>query len=76
MSTASPMQIFIDACLINNFVLAMFLGICPFLGVSGKTDTALRMGSAVCFDRRRGRSADLAGLCRVALHSPALARAR
>jgi Na+-translocating ferredoxin:NAD+ oxidoreductase subunit A len=49
MSTASPMQIFIDACLINNFVLAMFLGICPFLGVSGKTDTALRMGAAVCF---------------------------
>ena len=37
MNTASPMQIFIDACLINNFVLAMFLGICPFLGVSAKT---------------------------------------
>jgi electron transport complex protein RnfA len=49
MNTASPMQIFIDACLINNFVLAMFLGICPFLGVSAKTDTALRMGAAVCF---------------------------
>jgi electron transport complex protein RnfA len=27
----------------------MFLGICPFLGVSGKTDTAVRMGAAVCF---------------------------
>jgi electron transport complex protein RnfA len=49
MNTMSPMQIFIDACLINNFVLAMFLGICPFLGVSGKTDTAVRMGAAVCF---------------------------
>jgi electron transport complex protein RnfA len=48
-NTMSPMQIFIDACLINNFVLAMFLGICPFLGVSGKTDTAVRMGAAVCF---------------------------
>ena len=49
MNTMSPMQIFIDACLINNFVLAMFLGICPFLGVSNKTDTAVRMGAAVCF---------------------------
>lgn len=49
MNTASPIQIFIDACLINNFVLAMFLGICPFLGVSGKTSTALRMGAAVSF---------------------------
>lgn len=49
MNTASPLQIFIDACLINNFVLAMFLGICPFLGVSGKTETAVRMGAAVCF---------------------------
>jgi electron transport complex protein RnfA len=48
-NTMSPMQIFIDACLINNFVLAMFLGICPFLGVSGKTDTAVRMGAAVSF---------------------------
>ena len=38
---------FIDACLINNFVLAYFLGICPFLGVSGKTSTAVRMGGAV-----------------------------
>ncbi|MDH4038361.1 MAG: RnfABCDGE type electron transport complex subunit A [Candidatus Krumholzibacteria bacterium] len=49
MNTASPLQIFIDACLINNFVLSMFLGICPFLGVSSKTDTAVRMGLAVIF---------------------------
>ena len=49
MSTASPLQIFLDAALINNFVLAMFLGICPFLGVSSKTDTAARMGAAVTF---------------------------
>jgi electron transport complex protein RnfA len=48
-NTASPVQIFIDACLINNFVLALFLGICPFLGVSSKTDTAARMGAAVTF---------------------------
>jgi electron transport complex protein RnfA len=49
MNTGSPIQIFIQACFINNFVLAMFLGICPFLGVSGKTDTAVRMGAAVTF---------------------------
>jgi len=49
MSTATPWQIFLDACLINNFVLSLFLGICPFLGVSGKTETAVRMGAAVMF---------------------------
>lgn len=42
-------QIFINACLVNNFVLAYFLGICPFLGVSGKMETATRMGGAVTF---------------------------
>jgi len=41
--------IFINACLINNFVLAYFLGICPFLGVSAKLETATRMGGAVTF---------------------------
>lgn len=41
--------IFINACLINNFVLAYFLGICPFLGVSGKMETASKMGAAVTF---------------------------
>ena len=41
--------IFVNACLINNFVLAYFLGICPFLGVSGKLETASRMGGAVTF---------------------------
>ena len=40
-------SIFINACLVNNFVLAYFLGICPFLGVSAKRGTALRMGAAV-----------------------------
>ena len=35
--------------MINNFVLAYFLGICPFLGVSTKTETAVRMGAAVTF---------------------------
>ena len=41
--------IFVGASLINNFVLAYFLGICPFLGVSGKVATASRMGAAVIF---------------------------
>ncbi len=38
--------IFLNAFLINNFVLAMFLGLCPFLGVSGKLTTAWSMGLA------------------------------
>ncbi len=42
-------SIFINACLINNFVLAYFLGLCPFLGVSAKLATASRMGMAVMF---------------------------
>ena len=41
--------IFISAALVNNFVLARFLGICPFLGVSKKLDSALGMGMAVIF---------------------------
>lgn len=45
----TTLQIFIDACLINNFVLAYFLGLCPFLGVSNKTATAVRMGLATTF---------------------------
>ena len=49
MSTESLWSIFINASLVNNFVLAYFLGICPFLGVSGKMDTATKMGGAVTF---------------------------
>ena len=45
----STWAIFINACLVNNFVLAYFLGICPFLGVSAKLATAVRMGAAVTF---------------------------
>ena len=41
--------IFIGVVLINNFVLAQFLGICPFLGVSRKVDMAFGMGCAVTF---------------------------
>lgn len=49
MNDESLWAIFINACLVNNFVLAYFLGICPFLGVSAKRGTALRMGGAVTF---------------------------
>ncbi|SCZ49133.1 electron transport complex protein RnfA [Thiohalomonas denitrificans] len=38
--------VFLNAFIINNFVLALFLGICPFLGVSGKLQTAWSMGLA------------------------------
>ena len=49
MSDASHWSVFINAALINNFVLAYFLGICPFFGVSAKLETAVRMGGAVSF---------------------------
>lgn len=41
--------IIINAVFVNNFILSQFLGICPFLGVSKKTETALGMGCAVIF---------------------------
>ena len=41
--------IFITAIFVNNIVLSQFLGICPFLGVSKKVDSALDMGAAVAF---------------------------
>ena len=41
--------ILVSVVLVNNFVLARFLGICPFLGVSKQTETALGMGLAVVF---------------------------
>ncbi|OQX31919.1 MAG: electron transport complex subunit A [Candidatus Sedimenticola endophacoides] len=41
--------IFLNAALINNFVLALFLGLCPFLGVSAKRETAWNMGLATMF---------------------------
>lgn len=49
MNADSYSFIFLNACFINNFVLSLFLGICPFLGVSGKYETATRMGLAVIF---------------------------
>lgn len=41
--------VLIGAALVNNVVLSQFLGLCPFLGVSKKTDTAAGMGGAVIF---------------------------
>ena len=41
--------IIISAIFVNNIVLAQFLGICPFLGVSNKLSTASGMSAAVCF---------------------------
>ncbi len=39
----------IGSALVNNVVLSQFLGLCPFLGVSKKTETAAGMGAAVVF---------------------------
>jgi electron transport complex protein RnfA len=41
--------IFVSAALVNNFTLALFLGLCPFLGVSSQVGTAVRMGAANVF---------------------------
>ena len=49
MQAESLTFIFLNAFIINNFVLAMFLGLCPFLGVSAKLKTAWNMGLAVIF---------------------------
>ena len=38
------LELTVGAVLVNNFVLTRFLGICPFLGVSKRLDTALGMG--------------------------------
>ncbi len=45
----SLLWIYVAACVVNNFTLSYFLGLCPFLGVSGRIDTALRMGLANIF---------------------------
>ena len=45
----SIFAISLGAILTNNFVLSQFLGICPFMGVSKKIDTAVGMGAAVTF---------------------------
>lgn len=45
----SYFAIIVGAIFVNNVVLAQFLGICPFLGVSSKVETSLGMGAAVTF---------------------------
>lgn len=49
MSVTNLVQILLAAILTNNFILSKFLGICPFLGVSKKLDTAVGMSAAVIF---------------------------
>ncbi|OQA32374.1 MAG: Electron transport complex protein RnfA [Betaproteobacteria bacterium ADurb.Bin341] len=47
--SGNEFQIFVNVLLANNLVLAMFLGLCPFLGVSGRLNTAFPMGVATTF---------------------------
>jgi electron transport complex protein RnfA len=49
MSDQSLFSIFFSAMVVNNFTLAMFLGLCPFMGVSARVETGLRMGLANIF---------------------------
>ncbi|MDH5752893.1 MAG: electron transport complex subunit A [Deltaproteobacteria bacterium] len=49
MNDVSLWAVFLNSTIINNFVLSLFLGICPFLGISGKLDTSIRMSGAVIF---------------------------
>ncbi|MCZ6888637.1 MAG: electron transport complex subunit RsxA, partial [Gammaproteobacteria bacterium] len=41
--------VFLTAAIVNNFVLVQFLGLCPFMGVSNRLDTAIPMGVATAF---------------------------
>ena len=47
--TAGLLAIFVSALLVNNFTLSYFLGLCPFFGVSGRLQTAFRLGLANLF---------------------------
>ena len=49
MTVTTLLAISLGAILTNNFIFSQFLGICPFLGVSKKIDTAVGMGAAVTF---------------------------
>ena len=46
----------VGAVLVNNFVLVQFLGLCPFMGVSNKLETAMGMSVATTFVRKIGRA--------------------
>ncbi len=47
--SAKLLGIFVSAFLVNNFTLSYFLGLCPFFGVSGRLQTAFRLGVANTF---------------------------
>ena len=49
MNDQTLFSIFFSAMVVNNFTLALFLGLCPFMGVSARVETALRMGLANIF---------------------------
>ncbi len=49
MNEQTLFSIFFSAMIVNNFTLALFLGLCPFMGVSARVETALRMGFANIF---------------------------
>ena len=49
MSDQTLFSIFFSAMVVNNFTLALFLGLCPFMGVSARVETAARMGLANIF---------------------------
>ena len=49
MDITKLLSISLGAILVNNFILVQFLGICPFMGISKKMDTAVGMGFAVIF---------------------------
>ena len=69
MTITSLLAIALGAILTNNFIFAQFLGICPFLGVSKKIDTAVGMGAAVTFVMGLASAfAYLVNMALVALH--------
>jgi electron transport complex protein RnfA len=49
MEVKAIILIFVGAAFVNNFVLSRFLGLCPYIGVSKKTESAVGMGLAVIF---------------------------
>ena len=49
MTAASLLTLFISGVLVNNIILARFIGMCPFMGVSTKLSSAIGMGLAVIF---------------------------
>ena len=53
MNFSEWLNITVGAILVNNFVLSKILGICPFLGVSKRLDTAMGMSGAVVFVDRK-----------------------